>query len=31
VAYFMITLDALVVVTALPAIHRGLGGGIGRS
>src|SRR5450432_3506836 len=29
VAYFMITLDALVVVTALPAIHRGLGGGIG--
>jgi EmrB/QacA subfamily drug resistance transporter len=29
VAYFMITLDALVVVTALPSIHRGLGGGIG--
>ncbi len=29
VAYFMVTLDALVVVTALPSIHRGLGGGIG--
>ena len=28
VAYFMVTLDALVVVTALPAIHRGLGGGV---
>lgn len=28
VAYFMVTLDALVVVTALPAIHRDLGGGI---
>lgn len=29
VAYFMVTLDALVVVTALPSIHRGLGGGVG--
>jgi EmrB/QacA subfamily drug resistance transporter len=29
VAYFMVTLDALVVVTALPSIHRALGGGIG--
>jgi EmrB/QacA subfamily drug resistance transporter len=29
VAYFMVALDALVVVTALPSIHRGLGGGIG--
>lgn len=29
VAYFMVTLDALVVVTALPSIHRTLGGGIG--
>jgi EmrB/QacA subfamily drug resistance transporter len=29
VAYFMVTLDALVVVTALPSIHRQLGGGIG--
>ena len=28
VAYFMVTLDALVVVTALPSIHRDLGGGI---
>ncbi len=28
VAYFMVTLDALVVVTALPAIHRQLGGGV---
>ena len=28
VAYFMITLDALVVVTALPSIHRELGGGV---
>jgi EmrB/QacA subfamily drug resistance transporter len=28
VAYFMVTLDALVVVTALPSIHRQLGGGI---
>lgn len=29
VAYFMVTLDALVVVTALPSIHRDLGGSIG--
>jgi EmrB/QacA subfamily drug resistance transporter len=29
VAYFMVTLDALVVVTALPSIHRDLGGNIG--
>ena len=29
VAYFMVTLDALVVVTALPSIHRELGGNIG--
>jgi len=29
VAYFMVTLDALVVLTALPSIHRDLGGGIG--
>jgi EmrB/QacA subfamily drug resistance transporter len=29
VAYFMVTLDALVVVTALPSIHRDIGGGIG--
>jgi EmrB/QacA subfamily drug resistance transporter len=29
VAYFMVILDALVVVTALPSIHRSLGGGIG--
>jgi MFS family permease len=29
VAYFIVTLDALVVVTALPSIHRDLGGGIG--
>ena len=29
VAYFMVTLDALVVVTALPSIHRQLGGGVG--
>jgi EmrB/QacA subfamily drug resistance transporter len=29
VAYFMVTLDALVVVTALPSMHRDLGGGIG--
>jgi EmrB/QacA subfamily drug resistance transporter len=29
VAYFMVMLDALVVVTALPSIHRSLGGGIG--
>src|SRR6516225_9110644 len=28
VAFFMVTLDALVVVTALPSIHRDLGGGI---
>ena len=26
VAFFMVTLDALVVITALPAIHRDLGG-----
>ena len=30
VAFFMVTLDALVVVTALPSIHRDLGGGIER-
>ena len=29
VAYFMVTLDALVVVTALPSIHKSFGGGIG--
>jgi EmrB/QacA subfamily drug resistance transporter len=29
VAYFMVTLDALVVVTALPSIHRDLGGNVG--
>ena len=29
IAYFMVTLDALVVVTALPSIHRSLGGDIG--
>ena len=29
VAYFMVVLDALVVATALPSIHRSLGGGIG--
>src|SRR5215472_3535873 len=29
VASFMVILDALVVVTALPRIHRDLGGGIG--
>ena len=29
VAYFMVTLDALVVVTALPSIHRDLGGSAG--
>jgi EmrB/QacA subfamily drug resistance transporter len=29
VAYFMVTLDALVVVTALPSIHRDLGGDVG--
>jgi hypothetical protein len=28
VALFMVSLDALVLVTALPAIHRGLGGNI---
>ena len=28
VAYFMVTLDSLVVVTALPSIHRQLGGGV---
>jgi EmrB/QacA subfamily drug resistance transporter len=28
IAYFMVTLDALVVVTALPSIHRAFGGGI---
>jgi EmrB/QacA subfamily drug resistance transporter len=28
-AYFMVTLDALVVVTALPSIHRDLGGSLG--
>ena len=27
-AYFMVTLDALVVVTALPSIHRDLGGNL---
>src|SRR6202044_335630 len=29
VAYFMVVLDALVVATALPSVHRDLGGGIG--
>ncbi len=29
VAFFMTALDALVVVTALPAIHAGLGGSVG--
>jgi EmrB/QacA subfamily drug resistance transporter len=29
VSFFMVSLDALVVVTALPAIHRSLGGSIG--
>ncbi len=29
VAFFMVVLDALVVVTALPAIHRSLGGSLG--
>ncbi len=29
VAYFMVALDALVVVTALPSIHRDLGGNVG--
>ena len=28
VAFFMTALDALVVVTALPAIHAGLGGSV---
>lgn len=28
VAYFMVTLDSLVVVTALPSIHKTFGGGI---
>jgi EmrB/QacA subfamily drug resistance transporter len=28
VAYFMVTLDSLVVVTALPSIHRQFGGGV---
>ena len=28
VVYFMVTLDALVVVTALPSIHADLGGGV---
>ncbi len=29
VAYFMVALDTLVVVTALPSIHRDLGGNVG--
>jgi EmrB/QacA subfamily drug resistance transporter len=29
VAFFMVSLDALVVTTALPAIHRSIGGAIG--
>ena len=29
VAFFMVVLDALVVVTALPSIHRSLGGALG--
>jgi EmrB/QacA subfamily drug resistance transporter len=29
VAFFMVALDALVVVTALPAIHRSIGGSLG--
>jgi EmrB/QacA subfamily drug resistance transporter len=29
VAYFMVALDALVVITALPSIHRDLGGSAG--
>src|SRR5579862_9924724 len=29
VAYFMVSLDTLVVVTALPATHRDLGGNVG--
>jgi hypothetical protein len=28
VAFFMVALDALVVVTALPAIHHSLGGSL---
>ncbi|HXO24296.1 MAG TPA: MFS transporter, partial [Streptosporangiaceae bacterium] len=28
-AYFMVALDTLVVVTALPSIHRDLGGNVG--
>src|SRR5262249_49903612 len=28
VAFFMVALDALVVITALPAIHRDLGGSV---
>jgi EmrB/QacA subfamily drug resistance transporter len=28
-AFFMVTLDSLVVVTALPSIHRSLGGNVG--
>jgi predicted MFS family arabinose efflux permease len=29
VAFFMVVLDALVVATALPSIHRSLGGSLG--
>ncbi|MGH3303701.1 MAG: hypothetical protein ACRDOK_18885 [Streptosporangiaceae bacterium] len=29
VAFFMTALDSLVVVTALPAIHAGIGGSVG--
>ena len=29
VAFFMVSLDALVVVTALPSIHRSVGGAVG--
>jgi hypothetical protein len=29
--FFMVTLDALVVITAPPSIHRSPGGGIGPS
>jgi hypothetical protein len=29
-AYLLVTLDALVVVTALPSIHADLGGGAGN-
>src|SRR5207244_12814681 len=28
IAFFMVALDALVVITALPAIHRDLGGSV---